>query len=110
MDLSVHFCSAWQKDGVEVDQLASLSREQLEKYLAFANKFCAKSITKVWCHCVISNIDRNVNSPYNNAYESIQRRIERNLYALLFISVEKTPTSSGGEKSQISLSGRWVFD
>ena len=38
------FCMA--KDGVEVDQLASLSREQLEKYLAFANKFCAKSITK----------------------------------------------------------------
>ena len=38
------YCLA--KDEVEVGQLASLSREQLEKYLAFANKFCAKSIIK----------------------------------------------------------------
>ena len=38
-------------------------------------------------------------------------RISDSLAVLdIFISVEKTPTSSGGEKSQISISGRWVFD
>lgn len=38
------YCLA--RDEVEVGQLASLSREKMEQYLNFANKFCAKSVTK----------------------------------------------------------------
>lgn len=38
------YCMA--RDGVTTDTLAGLSKEKMEEYLAFANKFCGMSVTK----------------------------------------------------------------
>lgn len=38
------FCMA--RDGVTAETLSSVSKEKMEEYLTFANKFCGKSVTK----------------------------------------------------------------
>jgi len=38
------YCMA--RDGVTVENLAGISKEKMEEYLTFANKFCGKSVTK----------------------------------------------------------------
>lgn len=40
------FLYCMSRDGVTVDKLSELSEEKMEEYLAFANKFCGKSVTK----------------------------------------------------------------
>ena len=40
------FLYCMSRDGIAVDKISELSQEKMEEYLAFANKFCGKSVTK----------------------------------------------------------------